>query len=189
MFPHYIIGPPQREEILREILIIFRGVFKFHFLKYATMNFVFCWEANISLVVLSCGLRETSSVDYTDFEDLKILIEKSFCKIRRGGGLRPPPFRGAVVVAHSSLPLPPPPSPSPSPPKKKERGKGGGEGGEEWGDGGEEEEGGCLETCFNRSERVSTGLNVFQQVWTCFDRFKRVSTGPNGFWRVPMGPT
>ena len=30
MFPHYIIGPPQREEILREILIIFRGVFKFH---------------------------------------------------------------------------------------------------------------------------------------------------------------
>ena len=23
-------GPPQREEILREILIIFRGVFKFH---------------------------------------------------------------------------------------------------------------------------------------------------------------
>jgi hypothetical protein len=155
-------------------------------LKYATMNFVFCWEANISLVVLSCGLRETSSVDYTDFEDLKILIEKSFCKIRRGGGLRPPPFRGAVVVAHSSLPLPPPPLP---PPQKKERGKGGGEGGEEWGDGGEEEEGGCLETCFNRSERVSTGLNVFQQVWTCFDRFKRVSTGPNGFWRVPMGPT
>ena len=37
---HYITGPPQREEILREILIIFRGVFKFHFLKYATMNFV-----------------------------------------------------------------------------------------------------------------------------------------------------
>jgi hypothetical protein len=31
MFPHYIItGPPQREEVLREILIIFRGVFKFH---------------------------------------------------------------------------------------------------------------------------------------------------------------
>jgi hypothetical protein len=25
MFPHYITGPTQREEILREILIIFRG--------------------------------------------------------------------------------------------------------------------------------------------------------------------
>jgi hypothetical protein len=28
MFPHYITGgPPQREEVLREILIIYRGVF------------------------------------------------------------------------------------------------------------------------------------------------------------------
>jgi hypothetical protein len=145
-------------------------------LKYATMNFVFCWEANISLVVLSCGLRETSSVDYTDFEDLKILIEKSFCKIRRGGGLRPPPFRGAVVVAHSSLPLPPPPSPLPFPPKRKgKRGRGrrgrgdGGGGGEAW------------------KRVVSTGLNVFQQVWTCFNRSERVSTGSNGSQQVPTG--
>jgi hypothetical protein len=29
-----------------------------------------------------------------------------------------------------------------------------------------EGEGGDLETCFNRSERVSTGLNVFRQVQT-----------------------
>ena len=35
----------------------------------------------------------------------------------------------------------------------EKKGGGGGEGG-----------GGDLETCFNRSERVSTGLNVFQQV-------------------------
>jgi hypothetical protein len=156
-------------------------------LKYATMNFVFCWEANISLVVLSCGLRETSSVDYTDFEDLKILIEKSFCKIRRGGGLRPPPFRGAVVVAHSSLPLPPPPSPSPSPPQKKRKGKRGrGRRGRVggWGGGG----GGGMPgnvfqqvwTCFNRFERVSTGLNVFRQVQTGLNRSQRVLTGSNG---------
>ena len=39
MFPHYIIGPPQREEILRERKIL-GGLFKFHFSKYATMNFV-----------------------------------------------------------------------------------------------------------------------------------------------------
>ena len=178
MFPHYIIGPPQREEILREILIIFRGVFKFHFLKYATMNFVFCWEANISLVVLSCGLRETSSVDYTDFEDLKILIEKSFCKIRRGGGLRPPPFRGAVVVAHSSLPLPPPPLPPP--PKKKKGEKGEGKEGKSGGMGGRRRRGDAW-------KRVSTGLNVFQQVWTCFNRSERVSTGSNGSQQVPTG--
>ena len=52
-------------------------------------------------------------------------------------------------------PLPPPPSP----PKKGEKGEG--EEGE-----GMEGEGGDLETCFNRSERVSTGLNVFRQVQT-----------------------
>ena len=46
--------------------------------------------------------------------------------------------------------------------------------GEEWGDGGEEEEGGCLETCFNRSERVSTGSNGSQQVPTGSDGFQRV---------------
>ena len=103
---------------------------------------------------MSCGLRETSSVDYTDFEDLKILIEKSFCKIRRGGGLRPPPFRGAVVVAHSSLPLPPPPLP---PPKKKKGEKGEGKEGKSGGMGGRRRRGDAW-------KRVSTGLNVFQQV-------------------------
>ena len=37
---HYITyGPPQREEVLGEILIIYRGVFLLElFLKYATMN-------------------------------------------------------------------------------------------------------------------------------------------------------
>jgi hypothetical protein len=30
------------------------------------------------VVLLSCGLRETSSVDYTDFEEER-LREKSFC--------------------------------------------------------------------------------------------------------------
>ena len=51
MFPHYITaGPPQREELLREILIIIfrRGVFT---------NFI--------------------KQNYTDFEDLKILRGKS----------------------------------------------------------------------------------------------------------------
>jgi len=147
MFPHYIIGPPQREEILREILIIFRGVFKFHFLKYATMNFVFCWEANISLVVLSCGLRETSRVDYTERRKSE---RKKFLLNPEGG-----PWWWWWLIPPSPLPSP---TPSPSPPK--ERGKGGGGGG--GGDGG----GGG-----RRGKRVSTGLNVFQQVWTCPNRF------------------
>jgi len=56
------------------------------------------------------------------------------------------------------LPLPPPPSPLPFPPKRKgKRGRR---------RRGREGEGGDLETCFNRSERVSTGLNVFRQVQT-----------------------
>ena len=56
-----------------------------------------------------------------------------------------------AMVSPPSLPLPPPQ-------KKGEKGEG--EEGE-----GMEGEGGDLETCcFNRSERVSTGLNVFQQV-------------------------
>ena len=91
------------------------------------MNFVERPTFFISLVVLSGGLRETSSVDYTDFEDLKILREKSFCKIRRGGGLRPPPPPGGLVMVIP--PFTPPPSPSlppplPPPQKKGEKGEG-----------------------------------------------------------------
>ena len=76
-----------------------------------------------------------------------------------GGGTSSPPPPGAgdgfTPPPSPSLLLPPPPSP----PKKGE--KGAGEEGE-----GMEGEGGDLETCFNRSERVSTGLNVFRQVQT-----------------------
>ena len=107
---------------------------------------------------MSCGLRETSSVDYTDFEDLKILIEKSFCKIRRGGGLRPPPLPGGRGGGSF---LPPPPSPSlplPFPPPKKKKGeKGEGKEGKSGGMGGRRRRGDAW-------KRVSTGLNVFQQV-------------------------
>ena len=102
-----------------------------------------------------------------------------------GGGLRPPPFRGAVVVAHSSLPLPPPPSPSPSPPPKKERGKGG------WGRRGrgrrgrndfdfESEISPPYSTKFFEVENSPPG-NVFQQVRTCSNMSQQVLTCSNGF--------
>jgi hypothetical protein len=134
------------------------------------MNFVFCWEANnISLVVLSCGLRETSRVGRLHREKKEWENFDSFLLKSGGGGdFVPPPFRGAVVVVapSPSLPLPPPP------PKKGEKGEGVGGGGR-----------GRGETL----KRVSTGLNVFQQVWTCFNRSERVSTGSNGSGQIWTG--
>ena len=38
-----------------------------------------------------------------------------------------------------------------------------------------------LKRVFNRSERVSTGSNVFQQVQTCFNRSGRIVACFNGF--------
>jgi hypothetical protein len=49
------------------------------------------------VVLLSCGLRETSSVDYTDFEDLKILREKSFCMFPHYITCGPPQRREEVL--------------------------------------------------------------------------------------------
>ncbi len=47
-------------------------------------------------------------------------------------------------------------------------------------EGGGGRRGGDLETCFNRSERVSTGCNMFRHVQTGLDRSERVPTGFNG---------
>jgi hypothetical protein len=42
------------------------------------------------VVLLSCGLRETSSVDYTDFEEER-LREKSFCMFQITHYITPAP--------------------------------------------------------------------------------------------------
>ena len=44
------------------------------------------------VVLLSCGLRETSSVDYTDFEEER-LREKSFCMFQITDYITGPPQR------------------------------------------------------------------------------------------------
>ena len=49
----------------------------FYFSYYATMNE---WEDNISFCSFwSCGLRETSRVDYTDFEEARLREKKGKC--------------------------------------------------------------------------------------------------------------
>ena len=60
MFPHYITGPTTQRE--REKFCVRKLNFKI-FIMPQWMNE---WEDNISFVVLSCGLRETSRVDYTE---------------------------------------------------------------------------------------------------------------------------
>ena len=60
-------GPPQREENFFRERKILGGLLNFISFQYATMNeWMNEWEDTISLVVLSCGLRETSRVDYTE---------------------------------------------------------------------------------------------------------------------------
>ena len=151
----------EKKFFFREILIIFRGAFKFHIISVCHNEF--CWEAAISVyVVLSCGLRETSRVDYTERRKSERILIVFLLKSGGGGDFVPPSSGGAMVV----LPLPPPlpyPLPLPPPPKKKgKRGRRGREG-----------------------KRVWTDCNVFQQVWTCFDRFERVNL--NGLKRVSTG--
>jgi len=47
------------------------------------------------VVLLSCGLRETSSVDYTDFEEER-LREKSFCMFQITDYITGPPQREEI---------------------------------------------------------------------------------------------
>ena len=96
------------------------------------MNFVFCWEAAISVYVVlsSSGLRETFRVGRLHNREKKECENFDSFLLKSGGG--------AMVV----LPLPPPahshPPPPPPPKKKKKKKKG---------EKGEEGEGG--ETCLN----------------------------------------
>ena len=146
----------------------------------------FCWEAAISVYVVlsssSSGLRETFRVGrlhrFWRRKSARILIV--FCLKSGGGGdFVPPPLPGGAWWWWLIPPLPPPlPYPLPPPKKKGKRGRRGEKGG--W------RRGNVFQQVWtNRFERVSTdwkrvNLNGLKRVSTGFNRSERVSTGLNG---------
>jgi hypothetical protein len=62
-------GPTTQRE--KRSFVWERKIFKFYY--WSMPQWMNEWEDNISFVVLSCGLRETSRVeDYTDFEEERL---------------------------------------------------------------------------------------------------------------------